>query len=124
MRGIDHGPRLTLEGGWVLQGAGGRRMRFVLGETELAHADIGLVVGRDPAVSDRVIDNITISHRHCRFSLREGRLFIEDLNSLNGTQVDGRDIAPFSPVPVAEGNTVTLARVSLTVRRLHAEADG
>jgi two-component system, NtrC family, response regulator AtoC len=114
--------RSRLEGGWVLQGGGRRRMRFVLGETELAHADIGLVVGRHPALCDRLIDDMTISRRHCRFSLREGRLLVEDLNSLNGTRVAGRDIAPFKPVVLADGDTVTLGRLALTVSRVMAEA--
>jgi predicted component of type VI protein secretion system len=116
MRAADPRPQPRLEGGWVLQGAG--RRRYVLGETELAQADIGLVLGRHPALCDRALDDLTISHRHCRFSLREGRLMVEDLNSLNGTRVDGRDIVPFSPVPVADGNTVTLGRIALTVSRL------
>ena len=118
MRAADQRPPARLEGGWVLQGEGRRRLRFVLGETELAHADIGLVLGRHPSLCDRTLDDLTISRRHCRFSLREGRLLIEDLNSLNGTRVDGRDVAPFSPVPVADGNTVTLGRVALMVSRL------
>jgi predicted component of type VI protein secretion system len=116
MRAADQRPQQRLEGGWVLQGRG--RRRFVLGETELAHADIGLVLGRHPALCDRTIDDLTISRRHCRFSLQEGRLVVEDLNSLNGTCVDGRDIAPFSPIPVADGSTVTLGRIVLTVGRL------
>jgi predicted component of type VI protein secretion system len=102
----------------VLQGAGRRKLRFVFGETELAHADIGLVLGRHPFLCDRTIDDLTISRRHCRFSLREGRLVVEDLNSLNGTCIDGRDIAPFRPVPVTDGSTVALGRVALTVTRL------
>jgi predicted component of type VI protein secretion system len=118
MRTSDQRPQARLEGGWVLQGAGGRPLRFVLGETELAHADIGLVLGRHPSLCDRTLDDLSISRRHCRFSLREGRLLVEDLNSLNGTRVEGRDIAPFSPVPVADGNAVTLGRVALTVSRL------
>lgn len=122
MRAVDRRPQPRFEGGWVLQGAGARRTRFVLGETELAHADLGLVVGRHPSLCDRLIDDRTISHRHCRFSLREGRLFVEDLNSLNGTLVDGRDIAPFDPLPLAEGSTVTLGRLTLSIRRLYAEA--
>lgn len=120
MRTVDRGPH-ELEGGWVLQGAGTRPIRLVLGDTELAHADIGLVVGRHPALCDRTIDDVTISRRHCRFSLREGRLFVEDLNSLNGTLVHGQDLAPFDPVSVTEGETVTLGRLMLTVARLSAE---
>jgi predicted component of type VI protein secretion system len=120
MRTVDRRPH-ELEQGWVLQGEGARPIRLVLGDTELADADIGLVVGRHPALCDRTIDDVTISRRHCRFSLHEGRLFVEDLNSLNGTLVDGRDLAPFDPVSLAEGETVTLGRFTLTIARLGVE---
>lgn len=120
MRTADPRRESRLESGWVLQAAGRRRLRFVLGETELAQADIGLVLGRHPSLCDRTIDDLSVSRRHCRFSLREGNLLVEDLNSLNGTRIDGHDIAPFSPVPVVDGNTVTLGRVALTVGRLEA----
>lgn len=118
MRAVREEMPNRLEGGWVLQGA--RRLRFVLGDTELAQADIGIVVGREPAVCDRPIDDVTISRRHCRFSLREGRLYIEDLNSLNGTWVDGRGLAPFHAVPVDDDRSVTLARLTFTVTRVIA----
>jgi len=109
-----------LEGGWVLQGP--RRLRFVLGDTELAQADIGIVIGREPGLCERLIDDATISKRHCRFSLREGRLYVEDLNSLNGTAVDGRGLAPFRPAPVSAETSVTIARLIFTVSRVNTGA--
>ena len=110
---------IRLEGGWVLQGP--RRLRFILGDTELAQADIGIVVGREPALCERLIDDATVSRRHCRFSLREGRLYVEDLNSLNGTWLGGRGLAPFQPEPVGD-ESVTLARLTFAVTRVNAGA--
>ena len=109
-----------LEGGWCLQGVGEaqKSIRMVLGDTELVRAYPGLVVGRHPALCHRVLDDLTISHRHCRFSVRDKRLYVEDLNSLNGTLVDGRDLLPFEPVPVTEGATISLGRLGLAVARV------
>lgn len=115
---VERDEASRLEGGWVLQGP--RRLRFVLGDTELAQADIGIVVGREPSLCERPIDDATISKRHCRFSLREGRLYVEDLNSLNGTWLDGRNLAPFDPAPVDPDKSVTLARLTFTVTRVNA----
>jgi pSer/pThr/pTyr-binding forkhead associated (FHA) protein len=109
-----------LEGGWALQAAGRKAPRIVLGETELAR-DFGIVVGRHSALCDRTIDDGTLSRRHCRFSAHGGQLFVEDLNSLNGTQVGGEDVPPFVPVPLPEDQTVTLGRLTLRVHRIGEE---
>jgi predicted component of type VI protein secretion system len=109
-----------LEAGWCLiaSEAAFPGLRLVFGDTELSRAYPGLVIGRDPALCDRVIDDATISHRHCRFSAREQRLLIEDLNSLNGTRLGGRDLAPFKPIAVDDGATLLLGRLKLVVRRI------
>ncbi len=44
-----------------------------------------VVLGRDPSTSDYVVDDPTVSRRHLRISARGSRLFVEDLNSRNGT---------------------------------------
>lgn len=44
-------------------------------------------VGRHPD-SDIFLDDITVSRHHCKFVRAAGRLYIEDLGSLNGTRVN------------------------------------
>jgi predicted component of type VI protein secretion system len=122
MRGRDSARSDDLEGGWALQSLGGRPIRLVLGDTELARADLGLVVGRHSALCDRIIDDATISRRHCRFSVRGGSLVVEDLNSLNGTLVGGADVPPFTPTRLPEGQTVTLGRLTLRIDRVGAKS--
>lgn len=112
--------RAVLEGGWVLTGktGDGSAVKLVLGETELSRAYLGATIGRHPALCDRVIDEPGISRRHLRVGIAEGGLFAEDLNSLNGTLVDGEELAPFRPERVQPGQVLTLGRVVLTVSRL------
>ena len=76
-----------LEAGWVLSGrdGAGRPIRLVFGDTELSEIYLGLVVGRHPALCDRVIDDPSVSRRHMRIGMAEGKPYVEDLNSLNGT---------------------------------------
>jgi hypothetical protein len=115
--------RPVLEGGWVLTGSrgDGAAVKLVFGETELSRAYLGVTVGRHPALCDRVIDDPGISHRHLRVGLAEGRLFAEDLHSLNGTLLDGEEIPPFQPVPLSPDQELTLGQVLLTVSRLSDE---
>jgi hypothetical protein len=109
-----------LEKGWILEGedAAGQSIRLGFGETELVRAYLGIVVGRHPALCERVLSDETISRRHFRVGLAEGEPFIEDLNSLNGTRVDGADLPPFRPSPLAPGQTVSCGRIRLTLRQL------
>jgi predicted component of type VI protein secretion system len=109
-----------LEGGWCLESIGATEppIRLVFGDSELARAYPGLVVGREPALCDRVLDEPTISQRHCRFSVREARLLVEDLNSLNGTLVGGEDLFPFRPMALGGGEILTLGRLPLRVERI------
>lgn len=115
--------RPVLEGGWVLAGkrGDGAEIKLVFGETELSRAYLGVTVGRHPALCERIIDDPGISRRHLRVGINEGRLFAEDLNSLNGTVLDGEEIPPFQPVPLSPDQVLALGRVVLTVSRLSGE---
>ena len=63
------------------------------------------VVGRHPGC-DRRIPNRLISRRHCLFSLRDGRAWVKDLGSRNGTRLNGEALTKASPL--AEGDRLDL----------------
>ena len=111
-----------LEAGWVLSGrdGAGRPIRLIFGDTELSEIYLGLVVGRHPALCDRVIEDPSVSRRHMRIGMAEGKPYVEDLNSLNGTLLDGEEVPQFQPVPLAAGQELTLGRAMLEVRRSEA----
>jgi pSer/pThr/pTyr-binding forkhead associated (FHA) protein len=98
----------------------GRPIRLVFGDTELSQAYLGLVIGRHPALCDRVIDDPSVSRRHMRIGMAEGRPHVEDLNSLNGTLLDGAEVPQFEPVPFAAGQELALGRAVLAVTRSEA----
>lgn len=50
-----------------------------------------------------------VSRKHCRLLLQEGRLFICDLGSTNGTWIKRQKIAGTSWIPIAFGDPVHLA---------------
>lgn len=47
-----------------------------------------VVIGRNPP-ADLILEGPTVSRRHCRLELRDGRLSLTDLASTNGTFVNG-----------------------------------
>ncbi|MDO5117181.1 MAG: FHA domain-containing protein [Eggerthellaceae bacterium] len=87
------------------------------GPKELRGVSIGVngpvIVGRSPG-ADIVIAASYVSGRHARFTLMGQDLFVEDLNSLNGTAVNGRRIT--SPVALRDRDIVNVGDVSIRVR--------
>ena len=77
----------------------------------------GVVVGRSPRHSTFLVDDKTMSREHARFFADDGSLYIEDLDTTNGTSVGGRQLQPRTPVALREGDLVELgamrAQVSL-----------
>src|SRR5262249_55669411 len=71
------------------------------------------VVGRHSACDHR-LDDPRVSRRHCAFSLREGRVWVEDLGSRNGTRLNGADVR--APQPLGEGDRLDLAFLPFQVR--------
>src|SRR5262249_19091915 len=64
------------------------------------------VVGRHPGC-DRRVHHPRVSRRHCLFSLRDGRAWVKDLGSRNGTRLNGEALTKARPL--AEGDRLALA---------------
>ena len=90
-----------------VQIAGGEPRRIRLGDGR--HV-LGRVQGCDVPIDDR-----TLSRRHAAFVVRGGRVAVEDLDSLNGTFVDGTRVGEETEVGpggvVGLGEAVTVIRV-------------
>lgn len=56
-----------------------------------------------------------VSRRHARISRRDDQVFIEDLNSLNGTFLNATRLVPELPYPLKAGDQVQLGKLVLTV---------
>lgn len=71
-----------------------------------------LIFGRAPAC-DHVLNYPMISSRHARLFRRAGQMTIEDLNSSNGTFVNGTRI--HRPTPVQAGDVIGLGSYTFTL---------
>lgn len=78
-----------------------------------------VTVGR-AAGCDVVVDDDSVSARHARLEFDLGAWRITDLQSTNGTAVEGVRLAPDVPTPLPYGATVRLGGVQLQFR----EAEG
>jgi pSer/pThr/pTyr-binding forkhead associated (FHA) protein len=104
----------------VLSGfdAEGRTVRVVIGDTQLARAQKGLVIGRQRSLAELLLTDGSVSRRHARIVPLDGGIGIIDLNSSNGTMIDGRRLPPYAdPVPLRAGDSLTLGDVRLKLSR-------
>lgn len=79
-------------------------------------SETGCVLGRSDTVADLVIDDGSVSKRHCALRRLSGHWEIMDLNSSNGTLVGGRHITPFVWQALPDNEPWHLGEVSLMVR--------
>jgi DNA-binding winged helix-turn-helix (wHTH) protein len=85
--------------------------RLTRGTDAFALQDGDNLIGRDPNV--RVfLDHPSVSRRHARLSITGARVVLEDLNSRNGTWMDGRVIT--SPTEVHDGAIIGVGPITLT----------
>lgn len=78
-----------------------------------------LVLGRDPR-SDVVIDHPQVSRRHARITRRDDQWLIEDLDSTNGTFLNGSYLA--KPETLSEGDAIGLSDAVTLIYRVTARA--
>jgi S1-C subfamily serine protease len=78
----------------------------------------GIVVGRHPDLTDIVVGDGGVSRRHVRVRRKENRMWLEDLNTTNGTKLNQRPLVPFKPVEIRAGDQIHMGRMGLSVSRL------
>jgi hypothetical protein len=77
----------------------------------------GAVIGRNPQYAAFVINHPSVSQRHCRLFVDDGVLQVEDLQSTNGTILNGATRLT-APSQISTDETLTLGEVTLTLRKL------
>lgn len=76
-------------------------LEFTDGSVDRRHmvGPLGLRIGRTPP-ADVILADSEISRAHCLVALKDGELYVSDLNSTNGTFVDGIKVDGVTPLPV------------------------
>jgi len=89
----------------VITDEGGARRRLDFSKPELT---VGRVQGNDIVLAKR-----NVSKQHARLTLKDDQAVVVDLNSTNGTWVNGRKIT--SPHPLKQGDKIYIADFILTL---------
>ena len=57
-----------------------------------------------------------VGRRHARLLVQNGQVVVEDLDSTNGTFVNGQRLQPRQPQPLRDGDQLQLGRLTLQVQ--------
>ena len=100
----------------LLEGRASKNRRFTvkIPADALGAAD-GVILGRNPRHSAIVIDDKNISREHAKLTVADDKLYIEDLNSTNGTFVNNAKISAGQRMAVHSGFVVGLGPISFKV---------
>lgn len=74
-------------------------------------------IGQGPQ-NDVVVDDDSVSKTHARLDYEHGGWHLTDLDSTNGTVVEGVRLAPRVPTPVLYGNSIRFGGVALQFREV------
>lgn len=120
----------TLVGEGISEGLSAPKLESIPGKLVIVENEISLpippgkqvVIGREDPVSgvfpDLDLDphgghEAGVGRRHAQLLLRNGDVFIEDLDSVNGTAVNKQRIEPRKPYPIKDGDEIRLGKMIL-----------
>lgn len=87
--------------------------------TDIRQAGGRLLIGRKNDPHQFYLPHPSISQQHAVISLNGGSFYLQDLNSANGTEVNGRKILPGkAPTPLQHGYFVKLGKIELLFETL------
>ncbi len=93
-------------------GTGVRRLKALdAGETDIAIAYYPFIIGKQENLVDHVLDRETVSRLHLRIDQKEEHYYVQDLNSTNGTEVDGRMLENNETIEIREGTDISIAGI-------------
>lgn len=104
---------------WVLSGfdSAGNVVRLSFSQDNQKLTQGGLVIGRDSRSSDLYMDDPSVSRRHARLFLQQGNMWMEDLESSNGTLSNGRQIKASAAVEFPTYGSITFGAVELSIAK-------
>lgn len=77
-------------------------------------------IGRDPTCDIIIVDPY-VSRVHAKIFYKNGRWYVEDIGSKNGTYINGEDIRGRGAIELSEGTEVVIGFSALAVKGLEPQ---
>ncbi|MGN1148644.1 MAG: DUF6382 domain-containing protein [Lachnospiraceae bacterium] len=75
-----------------------------------------LVIGKKGEMTDVVLQDASVSRMHARLTEENGQIYLEDLNTTNGTYKNGVRLKPYEKVEILREDEIRLGNLSFTYR--------
>jgi hypothetical protein len=72
----------------------------------------GVSIGRD-TTNDLVLESAAVSREHAGVTFRDGRWYLEDRGSFNGTYLNGTRVVPGTPLPLRHADRISIGAETL-----------
>jgi pSer/pThr/pTyr-binding forkhead associated (FHA) protein len=69
-------------------------------------------IGRD-TTNDLVLESAAVSREHASVTFQDGRWFVEDRGSFNGTYLNGTRVVPGTPLPLRHADRISIGAETL-----------
>jgi|GEM_PF-504956 len=76
-----------------------------------------IILGRNEKIAQLHLRNTSVSAQHLRLIFRGGQFEVEDLDSSNGTLLNGKKLVPFQPEALADGSRIEVGEIMLHFRQ-------
>jgi hypothetical protein len=102
----------TAEGADIQDGEATIALQVEGGETVTVN-ESGGVIGREGNLLQ--INDKYVSRQHCEVYGQNGKFYVMDLNSMNGTELNGQELEPMKPYPITFGDKISVWYKDITV---------
>lgn len=96
----------------------GAESRLKINGNALVRSDAGQIIGRSAQHADYVLNLETVSRKHLRLFIREGKIYIEDLNSANGTTINNNALIAGQEYELNSGDSLKIGLTTYSVNLL------
>lgn len=96
----------------------GAESRLKINGDALIRSDNGQIIGRSAQHADYVLNLETVSRKHLRIVVKDGKIYVEDLNSANGTAINGNALAVGQEYELKSGDALKIGLATYSVNLL------
>jgi hypothetical protein len=102
---------------WIMSGFdfNGHVVRLTFSEDSPKLMSGGLIIGRDSGACELQMNDPSVSRKHAKIFKDQGVIWIQDLDSANGTVINGLAMKPNNPVKLPIQGEVAFGAVELTI---------
>jgi Skp family chaperone for outer membrane proteins len=96
----------------------GVESRLKINGNALIRSENGQIIGRSAQHADYVLNLETVSRKHLRIFIRDNKIFVEDLNSANGTTINGNALNAGQEYELNSGDSLKIGLTAYSVNLL------